>query len=398
MANPYSILFQQPGTKAFSSAGFLARMPLSMTGIGIITMLAQTHDSYWLAGAVAATFAFSMAILAPQISRAVDRVGQSTVLPWVSLVCVLALVALFAATRFDAPEWTLYVFAALAGCMPSMSAMVRARWSQLYRGSSKLHTAFSFESVLDEICFIVGPPISVGLSVALFPEAGILVAALLLAMGVYVFVSQKATEPPVLNHSGPRGPSVLTLKPVQILVLALIALGTIVGTIDVISVAFAKAQGQPAAASLVLSAYALSSCIAGLIFGTLKLKTPLAKLFLWAALATAITAIPFFFASNIWFLVVVVLIAGVFFSPTMIIAMGLVQTIVPEAKLTEGLTWMVTGLGIGVAVGAAIAGSVIDHFGITTAFTITLGAGLVVLLVALLGQRLLHAGSATAVH
>lgn len=392
MANPYSILFQQPGTKAFSSAGFLARMPLSMTGIGIITMLSQTHDSYWLAGAVAATFAFSMAILAPQISRAVDRLGQSKVLPWVSLICVLALVALFAAARFEAPTWALYLFAALSGCMPSMSAMVRARWSQLYRGSSKLHTAFSFESVLDEICFIIGPPISVGLSVVLFPEAGILMAALLLAIGVYIFVSQKTTEPPVIRSSGPKGPSVLTLKSVQILVLALIALGTIVGTIDVIAVAFAKAQGQPAAASLVLSAYALSSCIAGLVFGTLKLKTPLPKLFLWAALATAITAVPFFFASNIWFLVLVVFIAGVFFSPTMIIAMGLVQKIVPEAKLTEGLTWMVTGLGIGVAMGAAIAGSVIDFAGVTPAFGITLGAGLVVLLVAYAGQRLLHVG------
>lgn len=392
MANPYSILFQQPGTKAFSTAGFFARMPLSMTGIGIITMLSQTHDSYWLAGAVAATFAFAMAILAPQISRAVDRRGQSKILPWVTLVSVLALVALFAATRFNAPQWTLYLFAALAGCMPSMSAMVRARWSQLYRGSSKLHTAFSFESVLDEICFIVGPPISVGLSVALFPEAGILVAAALLAVGVYVFVSQKATEPPVVSASGPRGPSVLALQSVKILVLALIALGTIVGTIDVIAVAFAKEQGQPAAASLVLSAYALSSCVAGLIFGTLKIKTPLPTLFLWASLATALTAIPFFFASNIWFLSGVVLVAGIFFSPTMIIAMGLVQKIVPEAKLTEGLTWMVTGLGIGVAVGAAIAGSVIDHFGITSAFGITLLAGLVVLLVAYFGQRLLRDG------
>ncbi|MBP6117476.1 MAG: MFS transporter [Neisseriaceae bacterium] len=392
MANPYSILFQKPGTKAFSSAGFFARMPLSMTGIGIITMLSQTHDSYWLAGAVAATFAFSMAILAPQISRAVDRVGQSKILPWVTLVCVLALIALFAATRFNAPQWTLYLFAALAGCMPSMSAMVRARWTQLYRGSSKLHTAFSFESVLDEICFIVGPPISVGLSVALFPEAGIVVAALLLAVGVYVFVSQKATEPPIMNANEPRGHSVLTLNSVKILVLALIALGTIVGTIDVIAVAFAKEQGQPAAASLVLSAYALSSCIAGLVFGTLKIKTPLPTLFLWASLATALTAIPFFFASDIWFLSGVVFVAGIFFSPTMIIAMGLVQKIVPEAKLTEGLTWMVTGLGIGVAVGAAIAGSVIDQFGTTSAFGITLFAGLVVLLVAYFGQRLLRDG------
>lgn len=77
MANPYLELFSAPGSKAFSLAGLIARMPISMLGIGIITMLAQLRGSYWLAGAVAATFAFSMALLAPQISRAVDCLGSA---------------------------------------------------------------------------------------------------------------------------------------------------------------------------------------------------------------------------------------------------------------------------------------------------------------------------------
>mgnify|MGYP000420352000 CR=1 FL=1 len=39
MANPYREIFSAPGTKAFSGAGLIARMPISMVGIGIITML-----------------------------------------------------------------------------------------------------------------------------------------------------------------------------------------------------------------------------------------------------------------------------------------------------------------------------------------------------------------------
>ena len=166
--------------------------------------------------------------------------------------------------------WTLFVFAALSGCMPSMSAMVRARWTELYRGSPKLHTAFSFESVLDEVSFIIGPPISVGLSVALFPQAGPLAAAILLAIGVSVFVLQRSTEPPVHPRSSEHQGTVLRQGAVVVLLLALLGLGTIVGTVDVVSVAFAQHQGQPAA-SIVLSMYAFGSCVAGLIFGTLKL-------------------------------------------------------------------------------------------------------------------------------
>lgn len=176
----------------------------------------------------------------------------------------------------------------------------------------------------------------------------------------------------------------------QILVLALVALGTIVGTVDVISVAFAEQLGQPAAASLVLSVYAIGSCLAGLVFGAMKIPVPLPRLFLYAALATAITALPLLLVNDIFMLAATVFVAGLFFAPTMIIAMGLVENIVPPSRLTEGLTWTITGLGIGVALGAALAGWVVDEAGVKAGFIITLSAGLVVLLVAAGGYRLMQ--------
>ncbi|AIA45681.1 major facilitator superfamily transporter [Serratia sp. FS14] len=390
MANPYFTLFSAPGSKAFSSAGLIARLPISMTGIGIITMLSQVHGSYWLAGAVAATFAFSMALLAPQIARAADRYGQSRVLPYATGVSALALLLLLICTHYRAPDWTLFVFAALAGGMPSISAMVRARWSEIYRGTPQLHTAFSFESVLDEVAFIVGPPIAVGLSVALFPEAGPLAAALLLVAGVSAFAWQKSTQPPVYPRNNQRQRAILAMPSMQILVLALIALGTIVGTVDVISVAFAEQQGQPAAASIVLSVYAGGSCLAGLIFGAIKLPSPLPRQFLYAAFATALTTLPLLWVHNVLTLAAAMFVAGLFFAPTMIVAMGLVERLVPPSRLTEGLTWMVTGLGVGVALGAALAGLAIDAVGIKAGFGVTLTAGLVVLLVAAGGYRLMR--------
>ena len=390
MANPYFKLFTAPGSKAFSSAGLIARLPVSMTGIGIITMLSQVRGSYWLAGAVAATFAFSMALLAPQIARAADRFGQRRVLPYATGTSAIALLLLLICTRCQAPDWALFVFAALAGGMPSISAMVRARWSEIYRGTPQLHTAFSFESVLDEVAFIIGPPIAVGLSVSLFPEAGPLVAALLLVAGVTAFALQKSTQPPVYTRNSERQRAILAMPSMQILVLALIALGTIVGTVDVISVAFAEQQGQPAAASIVLSVYAFGSCLAGLIFGAMKIPIPLPRLFLYAAFATAFTTLPLLWVHNVLTLAAAMFVAGLFFAPTMIIAMGLVENIVPPARLTEGLTWMVTGLGIGVAFGAALAGLAIDAAGITAGFGVTLTAGLVVLLVAAGGYRLMR--------
>ncbi|POA31510.1 MULTISPECIES: MFS transporter [unclassified Pseudomonas] len=379
MANPYQALFNAPGSRAFVLAGMVARMPISMTGIGLITMLSQLQGGYGLAGSVAATFALATAFCAPQVSRMVDRFGQGRVLPVSALVGGCALLLLLLCTRLQAPNWTLFVFAALAGCMPNMSAMVRARWTELYRGQPQLQTAYALESVLDEVCFIVGPPLSVGLCVVVFPEAGPLVALLMLAIGVSAFVLQRSTEPSVHPHDADQPGSVVGSGDIRLLMLLMGAMGTIVGVVDVVSVAFAQQQGQPAAASIVLSVYAIGSCLAGLAFGALKPNVPLPRLFLYGGVATALTTLPLLLAGNILGLSLAVFVAGLFFAPTLIVAMGLVERIVPPAKLTEGLTWLITGLSIGVAIGAAGSGWLVDAFGARSGFWLSIAAGAVVL-------------------
>lgn len=389
MFSTYRELFQAKGAKGFALAGLLARLPLPMTGIGIITMLSQITGSYGLAGAVAATFVLTYALMSPQISRLVDRHGQGRLLPAAAGLSVLGILLLLACSYWRLADWTLFVGAALAGFMPSMSAMVRARWTAIYRGKAQLKTAYSLETVLDEVTFIAGPPISVGLSVAVLPQAGTLAAAVFLAIGVFALAVQVGTEPPVEADAatGQDSMSVFRLADVRLLTLLMVAMGLIVGTVDIVSVAFAEQMDMPAAASVVLSCYAIGSCVAGLVFGVLKLDTPLHKLLLLGGLATAATTLPLLVVGNIIGLTIAVLVAGLFFAPTMIVAMSLVERIVPESKLTEGMTWLLAGLNVGVAGGAAASGQVVDVWGAQAGFNVALAAGAAVLLVALWGYQ-----------
>lgn len=391
MATPYRDLFAAPGTTGLALAGLLARLPLPMTGIGIITLLSQLRGSYALAGAVSGTFVLTYALLSPQVSRWVDRHGQARVLPWAAAASAIGLLVLLACTVLAAPAWTLFVAAVMAGSMPSVSAMVRARWTAIHRGRPQLQTAYSLETVLDEVTFIAGPPLSVGLSVAVWPQAGVLVAAVLLLAGVAALVLQRGTEPPLqaLDTATPRR-SLLRQPEIRLLALLMLAMGGIVGTIDITSVAFAEQRGQPLAASLVLSAYAVGSCGAGLLFGALNLQVPLRRLLLLGAAATALTALPLLWVGNLPSLAMAVLLAGVFFAPTMIVAMSLVEQCVPAARLTEGMTWLLAGLNIGVALGAAVAGQVVDGAGVRPGFRVALLAGTCVLLLAALAQHALH--------
>jgi hypothetical protein len=129
--SPYRALFAEPGTKAFSAAGFLGRLPLSMMGIGVVTMISQLTGRYGLAGALSATIALSAAAIGPRISRLVDQYGQRQILRPATLVALVAAAGLLLAAHLGGPDWTLFLCAAGIGSVPSLGAMIRSRWAAL---------------------------------------------------------------------------------------------------------------------------------------------------------------------------------------------------------------------------------------------------------------------------
>jgi MFS family permease len=362
-----------------------------MAPIGIVAMLSQAHGEYWLAGAVSATYALTNAVISPQISRAVDRLGQTAVVVPSTIVSVLAFIALIAAANQNWPVWTLFASAFLAAAMPSIPALMRARWTELFRNKPELNTAFAFESAADELVYIAGASLSVGLAVALFPEAGMMVSTAFLALGTAAFIVQRGTEPKVRHVAGaaPVG-SAIRQRPVQMITLALIFVGAIFATAEVSVVAITKELGQPNAASLVIGVYALGSFLVGLTLGALNLRIPLHRQLLIAVAILALTSLPLLVAgSSVMLLAVAVFVSGIAISPTFITAFGLIERRVPESVLTEGVTWVMTGIGIGMALGAFVSGWVVDSYGPQSGFWVSAAAGAATVLIIALGQRTL---------
>ena len=56
-------------------------------------------------------------------------------------------------------------------------------------------------------------------------------------------------------------------------------------------------------------------------------------------------------------------VGGFAISPTLVATVSLIEAEVPPARLTEGMTWLSTGIAVGLAPGAAIAGQIIDTHG-----------------------------------
>ncbi|MFD9453325.1 MFS transporter [Streptomyces sp. NPDC059985] len=389
MPSPYRAIFAAPGTKGFSIAGLIGRLPLSMVGVGILTMISEITGRYAMASALTGALALSAAVLGPQISRLVDQYGQRRVLRPATLISVLAVAVMLLAAANGWPDWTLFVCAVVAGCVPSVGSMVRARWTTIYRDSPReLHTAYSFESVVDEVCFIFGPIVAIGLSTTWFPEAGPLIAAVCLLVGVWLLTAQRDTEP----EPHPRGEhtdraSALRSPGLQVLTATFVATGAIFGSIDVSTLAFAEEQGSKSSASLILAVWALGSCLAGIVFGLLHLKGRTEVRWVLGVCAMAVSMIPLLLAGNLPFLAAALFVSGLAIAPTMITTMALIEAHVPRAKLTEGMTWISTGLAVGVAVGSSVTGLVIDAAGAQRGYVVSITAGTAAAAVAFAGYR-----------
>ncbi|WP_405959247.1 MFS transporter [Streptomyces sp. NBC_00868] len=389
MPSPYRAIFAAPGTKAFSAAGLIGRLPISMVGVGILTMISEITGRYAMASALTGTLALAAAVIGPQVSRLVDQYGQRRVLRPATAVSVASVAVLLVATANGWPDWTLFVCAAIAGCVPSVGSMVRARWTVIYRESPReLHTAYSFESVIDEVCFIFGPIIAIMLSTVWFPEAGPLIAAVCLFVGVWLLTAQRATEPaPHPRDEHADRTSALRSPGLQVLTATFVATGAIFGSIDVSTLAFAEEQGHKSYASYILAVWALGSCIAGIVFGLLHLKGRTERRWVLGICAMAVSMIPLLLAGNLPFLAVALFVSGLAIAPTMITTMALIEAHVPRAKLTEGMTWISTGLAVGVAIGSSVTGLVIDAAGAQRGYVVSIASGAAAAAVAFAGYR-----------
>jgi MFS family permease len=145
MLASYRQIFTPP-TALFSLTGLVARLPISMVGLGIVLLAEHETGSYGFAGSVSAVALIANALFAVVQGRLLDRLGQSRVLPVATTLWGIGLSGAMASLTWDWPTWSTYALAALAGAsLPSVGTCVRARWSYVLADRpGRLHTAYSF--------------------------------------------------------------------------------------------------------------------------------------------------------------------------------------------------------------------------------------------------------------
>jgi predicted MFS family arabinose efflux permease len=391
--NPYLGLLRLPGAARFSVAAAVGRTPMAMFGLGSVLLVKATTGQYGLAGTVAGTGAIGYAICAPRLAGLADRFGQGRVLRPLVAIFAISTVLFITCAELRAPVWALLITGGLAGAaMPSLGSMVRARWSALLAGSPALHSAFALESVADEMIFVAGPAVVTLLATKVLPAAGVIVAMLVCVAGTLLFAAQRRTEPPPrpATRAASRGPW-LPASGLAALAPAYLCMGSMFAAIDLSTVDFAQQQGHKPLAGFILGTYALGSAIGGLWYGSRTWRAPLERRFVLTLAITVAGVATFWAQPGLVTLDLSMLVAGLTIAPTLIAGYGLVERQAPELRRTEAMTWLSSAISVGVALGSAVAGHLVDLAGPRPGYAFAASCGVLAVIICLLRQRRLAA-------
>jgi MFS family permease len=397
---PYAEIFRDRRARRFSAAAVIGRMPMAMLGLGTVLLISARTGHYGVAGSVAASGSLGAALCAPQLARLVDRLGQRRVLIPLCVVFAVAVAGLVLAVQLGAPDWVLFLPGILAGAsMPVLGPMVRARWSALLAGSPRLHTAFSLESVGDELCYMVGPAVVTLLATQVHPAAGVTAAAALCLTGTLWFASQRDTEPPprqpLAQEDSPERPRLtpgarrFSLAAPGLIVLApvYVFLGGMFVSVDLSTVAFATSFGHKPLAGVLLACWAFGSGVGGLWYGTRNWRSPTWRRFAVTLALTVAGVWTFGAVPNLITLALVQFLCGMAIAPTLIAGYSLMEEQAWPGRTTEAMTWLSTGIGVGVACGATAAGFILDAFGARWGYVFAASCGSASVLLCLAGLR-----------
>ncbi len=359
-----------------------------MVGIGVLMYVESARGNYTLAGSVSAIGAISAAIGGPLTSRLTDRVGQHRVLPWQILIAVIAATALIFTVPSSLHALWIFIFAAVAGFFsPSIGALIRARWTAMLVSGPVLITAFSVESMIDEIIFVIGPTVAAFTSVNIHPAAPQTIAVVFLIVGGSWLISMRDTEPPINKTQIKHGRPIVLKNGLLWLVFVHFLAGIFFGSIETTMIAYSDFAGVPVAAGLLLALWSIGSLIGGIFYGANDFKMALPNQLLLISLLLIPPALILPFVNSLTVMALMSIAAGFGIAPLLISAASIAQQRAGSGRTTEAIASMYSGIGVGFASAAATSGYLIDNFGTSWAFAVGTVAALAISGGALLGRR-----------
>ena len=375
-----SSLVRAPGVPRTLALALLARIPLGAIGLLLVLQVRHLGHSYALAGVCNGACALGMAVGSPILGRMIDRVGQAPVLLSTG-GAVAAAAAAFAGLPSATPWWAFIVLAAAVGVVqPPVGSCARVLWRRLLgdRGFSQLVT---LDASLQELAFMLGPLLLVGVATLAGAAAAILLTGVLLGTATACFAMLSETQrlggpaPAALPgaasgwRTGPLG-----VAGVRSLLAIALLMGVAFGATELGIITVADAHGASGAAGVLFALWGIGSFGGGLWWARHHgarepVRSMLVLLLVLGVASAALAAVP-----GLWPLGAGLAVAGAAVAPLFGVLYGAMATVAPPATLTEAYTWETSAITGGIALGSAAAGALAGALTPSSTFLVA-GAG-----------------------
>lgn len=358
----YAALLERPGLRGTIAASVLGRLPIGITGLAILLLAQSATGSYATGGAASACYVAGLAVCAPLLGRLIDRQGPRLALLVSAALFPATLLALVAAIHAGAPLWVALGWALAAGAsFPPITVCMRTLFKRQLAEDSLLAAAYSLESVLIEIIFILGPMLVAALVALASPAAAVSFAAACGCVGTVLFVRSEALrhwriEPRrASNLFGP-----LTEPGFPALLGVVLCYANAFGLIEIATMAYAAERGAPALAGVLLGVMSIGSALGGIVYGSRTWRLTLPRQFALTLAVMGIGVAPLALALPFWAFVSWCIGAGIVMAPALIIQSMLVAKQSRAEHSTEAFTWSSSALLAGVGIGLAFGGQILE--------------------------------------
>jgi len=372
---PYRETLALRGIRSLLIVATLARIPVTAGTVTLTLHVTQDlHLGYALAGLIGAAFTIGNSIGAPVMGRITDRKGLRPVLLLTTVAEVI-----FWTTAQAMPYWALLLAALVGGFLTlPVFAVARQSIAALAPESHRL-PAFALDSITTELSFMAGPALGVLVCTTVSARAAMLavgVGVLISGVGLYLLNPPVRGKDEAPISAGERVHRSTWLRPRLVAVLAISCAATLVlsGT-DVAVVAVLQNAGEVEWTGAVLGMWAAYSLVGGFAYGTVR--QGLSPLMLLAPMA--LLTIPVGLAGGRWWLLGLLLIpAGALCAPTITATADAVSRLIPASARGEAMGMHNSSLTVGVALGAPLAGVVMDTWSPAWGFAAVGSVGLLV--------------------
>ncbi len=373
----YGAILRTKVAYRFDIGALLMRLFAYTTTIGTIATLTLAGASAFEASSAASLIAICMFFVAPRVSRRIDERGQSAVVPKAAAIAVVGLVLMLGTTHFGGPFWLNYLAAPLISFLPNAQALCRARWTYLIssgklgKDAPALKTAYAYENILEDIAFMVGPAAVIAIAAAIAPAAGMFIGTVIYIVGTILMLSSTDTEPqPKVTSAETKDKgSVLRNTPVMRVLFAIMVLfGSVYGSFDTVLITYSESIDMAMLASAIFAIESVFSVCMSFLFGLVRLSWPIRNQVIVFAVAFGLLYALFFFAGSPLSLLIIACVAALAYSPCYITMNLAAERAVKNEHLTEALSWIASGMSIGMVIGPVSGGAVVDMFGSLAGF------------------------------